>query len=400
MATAERGECPVIVTNSDLFYLDPDSALPTGQRPKLATSEYGTEFLSYPLVRQAFRDKRMKPRDLAYFESIGASEIILEFIREGNLNFMAPDKHDRIRAIVVKAFTPSRIEAFRPRMRAIAASLIDQFQGDENADLVAQFCHEYPISVIAQFVGIPANAVPSISQATVHLRMLGQKPFEPGMPILEKALTYLYGFIAELVAERRSAPALDDFLGALISLKDNGEDLTEKELVWAIAFLMLGGHDTTRFTLSGCLMSILEAGLWDHLPDNPGAIPDVISESMRLHPGTPRQMRVVHEPVDVDGHVLEPGAVISLNLSAAGRDPELFDNPASFRCPRQPGYDIGFGFGRHVCIGQQLARAEMAEGIAELTARLTEVRVSGEPQLKPTGVVAGYESLPVTFRLR
>lgn len=400
MATLERGGCPVIVTNSDDFYLDPDSAFHDGPRPKLATSEYGTEFLSYPLVRQAFRDKRMKPRDLAYFESIGASEIILEFIREGNLNFMAPDKHDRIRAIVVKAFTPSRIEAFRPQMRTIAANLIDRFEADGKADIVAQFCHEYPISVIAQFVGIPAHAVSSISEATVHLRMLGQKPFAPGMPILEKALTYLYGFIAELVAERRARAPQDDFLGALITLKDGGEDLTETELVWAIAFLMLGGHDTTRFTLSGCLMSILEAGLWDDLAANPSAIPDVISESMRLHPGTPRQMRVVHEALEVDGHRLEPGDVVSLNLSAAGRDPEVFEDAASFRCPRQPGYDIGFGFGRHVCIGQQFARAEMAEGIAVLTARLTDVRLSGEPKLKPTGVVAGYESLPVSFRKR
>src|SRR5690606_2755439 len=130
MATAQRTGCPVIVTNSDAFYLDPDSAFPEGPRPSIATSEYGTEFLSYPLVRQAFRDKRMKPRDLAYFESIGASEVILEFIREGTLNFMAPDKHDRIRAIVVKAFTPSRIEAFRPHMRTIAAELIDRFAAD------------------------------------------------------------------------------------------------------------------------------------------------------------------------------------------------------------------------------------------------------------------------------
>jgi cytochrome P450 len=400
MAQTDRTGCPVIVTNSDAFYLDPDSAFPAGPRPSIATSEYGTEFLSYPLVRQAFRDKRMKPRDLAYFESIGASEVILEFIREGNLNFMAPDKHDRIRTIVVKAFTPSRIEAFRPKMRAIAADLIDRFAADGEADLVAQFCHEYPISVIAQFVGIPAHAVPSISEATVHLRMLGQKPFAPGMPILEKALTYLYGFIAELVAERRRNAAQDDFLGALITMKDGGEDLTETELVWAIAFLMLGGHDTTRFTLSGCLMSIFEAGSWDDLAADPGAIPDVISESVRLHPGTPRQMRVVHEALEVDGYRLEPGSVVSLNLSAAGRDPEVFDDPASFRCPRQPGYDIGFGFGRHVCIGQQFARAEMAEGIAVLTARLTDVRLSGEPGLKPTGVVAGYESLPVTFRIR
>ncbi len=400
-AGASAGKCPVIVTNSDAFYLDPDSVLPAGPRPAIARSEYGIELLSYPVVRQGFRDKRMQPRDEAYFRSIGASELILEFIREGNLNFMAPDKHDRIRPILVKAFTTSRVDSFRPEMRRIANELIDQLIDAGHADLVAQFCHEYPISVIAQFVGLPAQDIPEISQATMHLRMLGQKPFEPGMPVLEKALAYLYGHVGDLLEKRRAAPPEDDFLGALIALADGGEDLSDKELIWGVSFMLLGGHDTTRYTLSGALMSVLETGIWEDLAKDPGPIPDVIADSMRLHPGTPRQMRVVHEPLEVAGQALVPGDVVSLNLSAAGRDPEVFDEPASLRCPRSdPAYDIGFGFGRYACIGQTLARTEMAEAIGALTRRLTDVALDGEPLLKPTGVVAGFDSIPVRFRAR
>ncbi|MBV1917179.1 MAG: cytochrome P450 [Sphingomonadaceae bacterium] len=404
MAQGSESGCPAmpaIVTNSSKFYRDPDSALPDGSRPALAKSEYGTEFLSYPLVRQTFRDKRLEARNYEYFEALGASEIILEFIREGNLNFMAPDKHDRIRAIVVKAFTSSRVDDFRPRMRGIADDLIDGFAKDGEADLVADFAHTYPISVIAQFVGIPASAVPSISDATVQLRMLGQKPFEPGMPILEKALSYLYEFIEQLVAERRATAPQEDFLGALIALQDAGEKLSHKELVWAVVFLMLGGHDTTRYTLAGCLVSILEADLWEGLFENPQTIPDVIEESMRLRPGTPRLMRIVVEPVELGEHKLETGDIVSLNLLAAGRDPATFSEPDAFRCPRSdPGYDIGFGFGRHVCIGQPLAKAEMAEAIGVLTRRLTDVKLNGDYGLKPTGVIAGYEAVPLRFSER
>ena len=165
--------------------------------------------------------------------------------------------------------------------------------------------------------------------------------------------------------------------------------------------MMLGGHDTTRYTLSGALMSVLETGIWEDLAKDPGPIPDVIADSMRLHPGTPRQMRVVHEPLEVAGQALVPGDVVSLNLSAAGRDPEVFDEPASLRCPRSdPAYDIGFGFGRYACIGQTLARTEMAEAIGALTRRLTDVALDGEPLLKPAGVVAGFDSIPVRFRAR
>ena len=401
MSGSDPSQCPVIVTNSDAFYLDPDSALPEGPRPAVARSEYGYEFLSYPVVRQAFRDKRMQPRDVDYFRSIGASEIILEFIRDGNLNFMAPDKHDRIRPILVKAFTTSRVDSFRPEMRRIANGLIDRFIGEGHADLVGQFCHEYPISVISQFVGLPGEDVPEVAAATMHLRMLGQKPFEPGMPVLEKALRYLFGHISQVVDARRAAPPRDDFLGALIELWDGDDQLTDGELVWSVSFMLLGGHDTTRYTLSGSLVSVLEAGLWEQLAADPAPIPDVIADSMRLHPGTPRQMRVVHEPLEVAGHVLVPGDLVSLNMSAAGRDPAVFDDAASLHCPRSdPAYDIGFGFGRFACIGQTLARVEMAEAIGALTRRLANVELAGELRLKPTGVVAGFDSIPVRFIAR
>jgi len=401
MSGSEAGKCPVIVTNSDEFYLDPDSAMPPGPRPEVARSEYGIEFLSYPVVRQGFRDKRMQPRDLAYFKSIGASDIILEFIRDGNLNFMAPDKHDRIRPILVKAFTTSRVDSFRPEMRRIANDLIDRFIDQGRADLVAEFCHEYPISVISQFVGMSGEDVPDVAAATMHLRMLGQKPFEPGMPVLEKALRFLYGHISQVLAERRAGPPQDDFLGALIDLWDGEDQLTESDLIWSVSFLLLGGHDTTRYTLAGCLISILDAGMWEALAADPAPILDVIADSMRLHPGTPRQMRVVHEPLEVAGHSLVPGDVVSLNMLAAGRDPQVFDDPASLRCPREgTAYDIGFGFGRFACIGQTLARTEMAEAIGVLTSRLTQVEHESEPVLKPTGVVAGFDQIPVRFKAR
>lgn len=401
MDSTDLNQCPVIVTNNDDFYLDPDSVLPPGPRPTVARSEYGIEILSYPAVRQAFRDRRMAPRDETYFKALGANEIILEFIREGNLNFMAPDKHDRIRPILVKAFTNSRVDGFRPEMRRIANELIDRFVSEGRADLVADFCHEYPISVIAQFVGLPHQDVPEISQATMHLRMLGQKPFAPGMPILEKALHYLHDHIESTVTKRRDQPPRDDFLGALITLRDDGENLSDKELIWGVAFMLLGGHDTTRYTLAGCIMSVLESGFWENLGADPAPIPDVVADSMRLHPGTPRQMRVVHEPLEVAGHSLVPGDVVSLNMAMAGRDPEVFEEPAILKCPRSDAaYDIGFGFGRYACIGQTLARTEMVEALGVLTRRLTGVELAGEPALKPTGVVAGFDSIPVHFRSR
>jgi cytochrome P450 len=229
--------------------------------------------------------------------------------------------------------------------------------------------------------------------------MLGQSPFEPGIPMLDAALRFQKDYMTKLIAERRAAPR-DDFADALIALQNAGEKLSEDELVWALVFLLLGGHDTTRFTLAGCFHSLITWDLWEQVAANPDTIPDVIAESMRYRPGTPRQIRVVKEPWEIDGHQLSVGDVVSLNLSAAGRDPTRFENPGEFRCGRDPGYLIGFGQGRHVCIGQLLAKTEMTEAIAVVTAALTDVRLAGECAIKPTGVIAGIDSLPITFKPR
>ena len=395
-------ELPEIVADNDAFYRDPNSACPYSgaQRATLARSIYGTEILSYQAVREGFRDKRMLPRNVEYFRRIGASELILEFIREGNLNFMAPDKHDRIRAIVLKAFTPARVNGFRPQMRRIANELIDRFIDQGRCDLVADFAHEYPIAVLAEFLGISAKDVPNFADATVHLRMLGQRPIQPGLPALEGALTYLYSYI-ECVVARRREDRNDDFVGSLIALQEAGEKLSETELVWAIVFLMLGGHDTTRFTLAGCFQGLIAAALWDKIGADPALATDAVAEGMRICPGTPRHMRVVDEPFERDGHRFEKDDIVSLNLSAAGRDEAMFAEPHIFRLDRpKPLYDLGFGFGRHVCIGQLLARAEMIEAVEILTGRLKNMRFDSEPQLKPSGVIAGYDAIPVRFERR
>jgi cytochrome P450 len=392
---------PDLVTDTDAAYLDPNAQFRgCPARPHVARSHYGVELLSYDLVRDAFKDPLMTPRTVEYFRERGATPLILEFIGEGNLNFMAPDKHDRIRGVVGKAFTRTRIEGFRPEMRRIAGSLIAAFIDRGECDLVADFCHTYPISVFAQFMGVPEEDVPLFADATVQLRMLGQVPFAPGIPALEGALTFLRDYITRLVAERRAAPR-DDFVDALIALQRSGEKLSEEELIWGLVFLMLAGHDTTRFTLAGALHSLIENGLWDTVAADPDKAEAAVAESMRARPGTPRQMRLVAESHELGGHQFERGDVVSLNLCAAGRDTVAFADADAFRLGRDdPAYLIGFGFGRHVCIGQLLAKTEMSEALAVVTGALTSMEIVGAPRLKPTGVIAGFDSLPVRFKAR
>jgi cytochrome P450 len=392
---------PPMETDTSSYYINPNSQFAgCPQRPLLARSSYGTEILSYDLIREAFRDSRMRPRDTEYFERLGASELILEFLREGNPTVMPPEKHDRIRRIMGRAFNRGRIDGFRPAMQRIANGLVDAFIDEGRCDLVADFSHMYPIAVFANFVGVPESDVPALADATVQLRMLGQVPFAPAMPVLEQALKLLRAYIEDLVAERRQQPGAD-FVDALIQLQAEGETLSELELIWGLVFLMLGGHDTTRFTLAGCFYNLITAHHWDEIGLNAAKIPDFITESMRTCPGTPRQVRLVEEPFELEGYHFNKGDVVSLNLSAAARDPLVFEDADEFRLGRhEPAYLIGFGQGRHLCLAQLLAKTEMFEAIAVTTGRLAEVKLAGDIRFKPTGVIAGIDSLPVTFVAR
>jgi len=389
---------PHLVTDTDDFLNDPASALGC-PRSRLGESRYGVEIFSYELARAAFHDRRMTPRNVDYFAARGASPLILEFIREGNLNFMAPEKHDRVRAVLGKAFTRTRIEDFRPVMQAIADDLIEGFIGRGECDLVADFCHLYPISIFAQFMGVPATDVPIFAEATVQLRMLGQVPFGPGIPALEAALSLLRDYVSRLVAERRADPR-DGFVDALIALQDAGEKISEEELIWGLVFLLLAGHDTTRFTLANLFHSLIRFGLWDDVAAHPERAPDAVAESMRIRPGTPRQIRVVAESFEMDGHRLQVDDVVSLNLAAAGQDPESFEAASEFRLSRDPAYLIGFGWGRHICLGQLLAKTEMAVAVVAVTDAITAVELTAPCRTKPTGVIGGFDSLPVRFEPR
>ena len=176
--------------------------------------------------------------------------------RVSTLQRTDPPVHTMYRGLINDAFSVARVRKMTDYVETCVNDLIDRFIDQGRADLVADFCHEYPISVISQFVGMSGEDVPDVASATMHLRMLGQKPFEPGMPVLEKALRFLYGHISQVLAERRAGPPQDDFLGALIDLWDGEDQLTESELIWSVSFLLLGGHDTTRYTLAGCLICL------------------------------------------------------------------------------------------------------------------------------------------------
>jgi cytochrome P450 len=308
-------------------------------------------------------------------------------------------KHRRIRRLSVAAFNARGFEGARRTVNKLANDLLDTFIDRGRCNLTADFTHHLSIGGVAAFVGIKREDVPTFDHATVELRLIGQVPIGPGLPRLDAALATLKDYGGRLIDEKRRNPG-DDYLTDLIAARDEHGQMSELELIWSVANVLLAGHDTTRYQIASLARAVIDAGDWERLFKNPELIPAAVAEAMRFYPATPRQTKIAQEPVEFGGVRFERGDIIVLNMSAAGRDPARFDNPDAFIIGRQPDSKIGFGLADHLCLGQLLARAELEEGIRVLTSRVTDVAIDGPIEMKPTGTIAGIEVLPLRFRKR
>lgn len=385
------------------FLENPNAALgcPHG-RIKHLEGLSGPEFVGYETVRDVFRDARVRPKTAQVYLDMGVSEdsVIMEFLRKGNFNMMSNENHARIRPIIIKGFRPARIRAAEGMIRTIATELVDEMIAKGSpADLVADFSHHLSIRTISGFIGVPPEDVHEFESATVELILLGTVPFAPVIPRLEAALTKIHGYVASLIARRR-AERREDFISDLVTLQEEGDDLSEDELIWSIVFVLLAGHDTTRAQIASTARLLIESGSWEQGAGDEKLVAAAVSEALRLYPAAYRFPRLAQEPLTVEDVDFEPGDLFAVNLAAAGRDPEVFEDPDSFVPGRERTFDIGFGFGGHHCIGWALATAEITQSMLELTSRLTDVQLHSDVVYKTGGTIGGPERVEISFTPR
>jgi cytochrome P450 len=296
-----------------------------------------------------------------------------------------PPEHTRLRRPVAAAFNPCHIERLRPRVRALAADLLDAVD-PSGFDVVGEYAEPLPVLVIAELLGVPASYAPSLrrwSQAIVRMYEV-----DPGPAVVDAAVAGATDFAAlvrELVAERRRRPSVD-LITDLVAT-----DLTEDEVVAAVVLLLNAGHEASVNVFGNGLVAMLRRGL------RPGPDPALtVEEMLRFDAALQLFERTATEPVQVGDVVVEPGQKIAALLGAANRDPSVFPGPDVFDVSRDPNPHLAFGVGVHFCLGAPLARMELAESVTALFDRLPDLRLAGEPTSRGTFVLRGHTAVPVT----
>lgn len=353
----------------------------------------------YAEARQALSDPRLQKNvegtKKAIDNQLGEGAHRAEFIDDLNAHLLNtdPPDHSRLRKLVLKGFTPRRVEDLRPRVEQLTGELLDELADRGEIDLLHEFAFPLPITVISEMLGVEQERHEDFKRWTTAL--VNGADAET----INSAGAAIGEYITRLVARKREEPG-DDLVSALIAAADGADRLSEPELI-SMAFLLLAaGHETTVNLIGNCVHDLL--GNPERLAEvraDPDLVDDAVEETLRHEsPVNLATMRHTAEPVRLGDVDIPAGELVLVSLGSANRDERRFDRPDEFDLSRPSTGHLGFGHGIHFCLGASLARLEARIAVRGLLERFPELSLAVDPaelRWRPSTLVHGLEELPI-----
>ena len=366
----------------------------------IARSDLGFLVLDREAANFFLKSKSSEFPGLKMFELLGITEGPLHESLSKNIISLNGDQHRRLRTLVHDEFTPKAADRYRPAMRKFLEQLFEPIAGAGRCDFVTAFAKPYPALMIATVVGAPLEDAPRLHE----LSNLLQSQFDAIAVMtrreeLERAALEFDEYTRALVEERRRNPG-DDLVSRLVQVEREGDRLSAEECVHLVLDVMNGGVDTTQSQLAhGVRLFADHPDQWRKLGEDPSLAPIAAEEILRFEPVAPFTSRMLLEPVEFRGVEFPAGSVVfasswNANREAAGDEqPERFDITAK----RGSAKSLTFGAGPHFCLGSNLARAELQEGLTFLARNMPGLELDGEPVYGSITGLYGMEALPVRW---
>jgi hypothetical protein len=303
-----------------------------------------------------------------------------------------PPRHDQLRELLWKAFTPTRIAAMEPRIREIARELIDDFASAGRCELLSQFASQLPSRLISELVGIPPErraGFLEMTDALITADPAGERGPSP--------FTGIYREFAKLLDERREERR-DDLMSALLDAEIDGVALSNEELLGFGFQLVVAGNDTTtNLIANGAVRLAQHPEQRAELVANPELLPQAVEEMLRYDSPTQALPRIARRNVELHGRTIAAGDEVSLIWGAANHDERRFEDPGRFDIQRSSNRHLALGHGVHFCMGAHLARLEARVSFEELLARLPDYTLASEPRWQPSPWARAYSQVPLRF---
>lgn len=399
---------PHLAMDEPQFAADPmpHLAAAKAQHPWLAQSVFGLVVTEYKAMRELLvDDARLRPSYDGIVQLMGAHDTPWGRFTEEQMIALPAPQHAVLRGLFAPRFTPRYANQMRGIMQETIAALLDEWAPKGAFDF-EEFAAQFPISVMFRLVGAPVAEVPKIRWALeTHGLAFGMNPDH--IPAVQEAVLTEDAFVQRVVAERRAnrqhangpLGGDEDLLDLLLEAAEEGA-ITDRQLYDVLIFVFVAGYDTSKNVLT-YLMYLMTQNLeiYRRCAEDLDYCRKVVEEMLRyFNPGT--TFRFTNDEMDYRGVTLPKDTMLFFPLSVSGRDPGTFEDPERFDPERPITADkrhISFGLGKHMCLGQYIARAQLQEGLHLIAQRIREPRTPGPQAWRPFFGVWGIKGLPIEF---
>jgi cholest-4-en-3-one 26-monooxygenase len=310
---------------------------------------------------------------------------------------MDPPKHDRLKMLFQAGFTPKRIAAHEPAIRAIVVDVLDRLEGRETCDLVTDVAQPAVSRVIGSFMGIP----PEDDGAWARLMNTALGAGDPDLnpdgidSIVIKDIPEIFARCQKMINERRERPT-DDLTSVLVHAEIDGAKLEEHEIVMGFFLLVAAGNDSTKATFCSGMRALMEhPEERDKVLADPSLIPSMVEESLRMYPAFAHFRRTATRDTELAGRSIREGDKVVMWYVSSNRDESRYEDPDRFDVTRNPEHQAFGAGGRHFCLGTALARLELRVMFEEMLARYPRMELAGEPMYVESGFINQLKTLPV-----
>jgi len=350
-------------------------------------------------VFEVSRDWETYSSEIGGFTALKNAILPLE-LQQAMFIGMDPPKHDRIKALFQRGFTPKRIAEHEDAIRAITIDVLSRLDGQETADLVTDVAQPVVARVIGSFMGLSPEDDAVWANLMNTILGAGDPDATPeGVEIvMERDVPEVFRRCGELMAARREHPT-DDLTSVLVHAEIDGERLEDHEIVMGFFLLMAAGNDSTKATYCSGMRALMEHPDQRQLVlDDPSLVPAAVEESLRMFPAFAHFARTATHDTELHGQHIREGEKVVLWYPSSNRDETRYEDPDRFDITRDAEHQAFGAGGRHFCLGTALARLELKVLIEETLARFPDMEIDGTPQYVESPFANQLKTLPVRLR--